>query len=182
MMEPTQSQSRIPELRKELLSSAQSDIVQRIEATRGRVPTPFKIWIQNPTLAEPLQELGAVLTKGIILSKQEREIAILMIARHWGAEYVLATHSREALEAGLPEATIAELREGGRPQLSDQRQQSVCAIVTNFVLNLPTSDATFNDAVAALGQAGVAELVALCGYFTTVALAMKLYQMPLPAK
>jgi 4-carboxymuconolactone decarboxylase len=181
-MTPSQQTSRIPELRREQLSETQSALLLRLEAARGRIPTPFKIWIHNPALAEPLQTLGTLLTKGVCLSKKEREIAILLIARHWEADYVVETHSREALEAGLPEAIIAEIRSGAQPKLADPRERNVCAIVGDFVRNANTGDSTFNDALAALGHEGLVELILLCGYFTSIGLAMKLYRMPLRSK
>ena len=171
-------QSRIPELDQNALSSLQRELLQRIEAGRGRVPTPFKIWLQSPTLASPLHELGTLLSEGVSLSTREREIVILLIAREWGADYVFSNHLREAAEAGLPTAALDDIRKGTVPDLSDPREQSIATIVGNLVRKEPTNDAAFEDAIARLGHAGLAELLIVCGYFTSIGLAMKLYQMP----
>jgi len=181
-MTATEQKSRIPEIHLEQLSAEQRALIERLEAARGRVPTPFKIWIHNPAIADPLLELGARLTRGVSLSRREREIAILLMAHHWSAEYVLEIHSREASEAGLPQAVIAELRVGIIPEIGDPRERSVCAIVADFLQKTGSNDGTFDSALAALGQEGLAELLVLCGYFTSICLAMKLYRMPLPVK
>jgi hypothetical protein len=44
------------------------------------------------------------------------------------------------------------------------------------------SPEVFATAVAALGDDGVAEVLALAGYFSAVSLAMKFYSVPLPAR
>jgi 4-carboxymuconolactone decarboxylase len=148
---------------------------------RGRVPTPFKIWLHSPALADRLQELGAFLTTGTSLSKREAKIAILLVATHWRAEYVFKMHAREAREAGLPETVIEAIAAGTGPThcppIVDSREQIVYQIVSSFVRIENAPDAMFAAAVTQLGHAGVAELLALCGYFTSLALAMKLYRV-----
>lgn len=111
--------NRLPDLREDLLSEAQRSVLKRLQAKRGRVPTPYRIWIQSPALAEPLEELGTQLSESVRLSKPEREIAILLIAQHWHADYVFEVHVREAKEAGLSEALIAEIRNGATSHLAD---------------------------------------------------------------
>jgi 4-carboxymuconolactone decarboxylase len=177
VMDNQQKQSRLPELREDLLSELQSSVLQRLTATRGRVPTPYRIWIQSPKLAEPLQELGAFLSKEISLSRREYEIAVLLIARHWQAEYVFDVHARDAADAGFSESVIADIRAGSSPELTDPRERLVCDIVRGFAQPTSPDDELFDDALTKLGHKGVAELLVLCGYFTSVSLAMKLYRV-----
>jgi 4-carboxymuconolactone decarboxylase len=181
-MTSSESKSRMPVVHREQLTESQLDLVQRLEAERGRVPSPFRIWIHNPAIAEPLHELGVRLTEGVKLSMRERELAVLLIAHHWGAEYVMEVHSKMALESGLPPAVVAEICSGKIPQMENLRERSVCDIVADFLRKIVSSDGTFNGALSTLGQGGLAELLVLCGYFTSISLAMKLYRMPLPAK
>ncbi len=175
-----QPENRLPELQDNLLSEAQAAILKQVAAGRGRVPTPFRIWIQSPELAGPLHELGTRLSKNTSLSKRERELAILLMARHWRAEYVFEVHTREAAEAGLSNAIIESIRAGLLPSLTDRREQLVYDLVRDFDHASPASDQSFQDALAALGHHGLAEVLVLCGYFTSVSLAMKLYQVSPP--
>jgi 4-carboxymuconolactone decarboxylase len=180
VMEDSKLQGRIPKLAEDSLSETQRSLLKQIEVQRGRVPTPYKIWIQSPVLAEPLQQLGTLLSTKTSLSKREREIAVLLMARYWQAEYVFEQHAREAIEAGLPGAVIADIRADALPEVADARERSIYGIVRDFSQPAPSNDKTFHDALAALGHNGLAELLVLCGYFTSVSLAMKLYKVPLP--
>jgi 4-carboxymuconolactone decarboxylase len=42
------------------------------------------------------------------------------------------------------------------------------------------SDAQFAEIEAALGRSGIAEVLVLIGYYTSVALAMKVHEVPIP--
>jgi 4-carboxymuconolactone decarboxylase len=44
------------------------------------------------------------------------------------------------------------------------------------------SDETFERAVAVIGHNGVAEVIALLGYYSAVAMAMKTYRVPIPGR
>ena len=91
-------------------------------------------------------------------------------------------HAREALDAGLPgevvDAIAAHGEEFDQPRFTDLREQVIHALVRAFTLSAAIDDGIFDDAVHRLGHAGVADLLATCGYFTSVALAMKMHQPP----
>ena len=175
-----QEPNRVPELRYELLSELQASILRQLEATRGRIPTPYRIWIHSPKLARPLQELGTCLSEETSLSKREFEIAILLIAKHWQAAYVFDVHVREALQVGVPDAVIASIGAGSLPDFAEPRERLLYYVVRSLEQASPPNDELFEDALGAFGHKGLAELLVLCGYFTAVSLAMKLYQLPSP--
>jgi 4-carboxymuconolactone decarboxylase len=173
--------SRIAEIPEAELSSAQTEVLRKLMAERGRVPTPFKIWLHSPALADRLHDLGSLLTGETTLSKREAKIAILLIAAHWRAIHVFTMHAREAREAGLPDAVIDAISAGDDwTYVRDHTTARECAVykVVGGLSSLgPVSDAVFDEAVAALGHPGLADLLAMCGYFTSVALAMNLYRV-----
>lgn len=172
--------SRLPELDPAILGPERQQVLQEVAGDRGRVPTPYRVWIASPGLARALHQLGAFLACQTSLSKQEKEIAILAAASHWRAGYVLAVHAREAREAGLPEAVVSDLA-AGRPARPDgPRQRALAAMMTALCGEEPPPDEVFRAAVAAVGHEGVAEAIAAAGYFTAVGLAMKMYAVPLP--
>lgn len=183
MGRPTVSdrRNRIADITVPDLTEEQSKVIQALMLERGRIPTPFKIWLHSPKLAGHLNELGSFLADGTSLNKRETEIAILMVAAHWQADYVFAMHRREALEAGLPEHLIDAIRrsddaviEGGK---FGERERAIQRIVQAFIRAQPVSDELFALAVSLLGHSGLADLLACCGYFTSVALATKLYRV-----
>jgi 4-carboxymuconolactone decarboxylase len=172
--------SRLPQLDIDALDSERRAIVQQLVADRGRLPTPFRIWIASPELARRLAALGELLTSPTSLTKAEAEIVVLMSARHVHADYVLATHTREAIAAGLTSETIDALLAGREPTFDDSRQGALHAMMLALVSRGTPSQEVFDAAVDELGQDGVAEAVAITGYYTAVGLALKLYAVPPP--
>ena len=178
---PGASTPRLPALDIGGLDDERREVVQEVVGQRGRLPTPYRVWISSPGLARRLHALGQFLARQTCLSKQETEIAILTAARHWNAEYVLAAHAREACEAGLGEDVVAALVAGRHAEPADQRQRALADMMAALAGSAPPAASVFDAAVTALGHDGVAEAIAVAGYFTAVALAMKMYAVPPPA-
>ena len=102
-----------------------------------------------------------------------------MIACHWDADYVRQAHIREGREAGLPEQAIQDIVAGRDPKLSDPHEAcglQICRSARRRRKKLP--DAEFAKVEKVLGRDGVAEVLVLLGYYTSVALAMKVHDVP----
>lgn len=171
---------RLPTWDAGTLDTERREVAEEVAAQRGRLPTPYRVWLSSPGLARRLHPLGQFLSQQTVLGKPEAEIAVLAAARRWDADYVLAVHGREAAEAGLAEDTVAALVEGRPVELSDPRQRAVADMMAALAAAGPPPPDVFGTAVAVLGHDGVAEVIALVGYFTAVALAMKMYAVPAP--
>ena len=79
---------------------------------------------------------------------------------------------------GHPQAVVDAMREGRVPELATARERAVYDIARTSDDAEPASDQIFDEAVAALGREGLADLVALIGYYTAVAIAMKIHRVP----
>lgn len=179
MSAPVARNSRLPD--PTTLDAEQRAVADQVRAGRGRLPTPFRVWLANPRLAGLLHPLGQFLADATSLTPAEREIAVLAAAQRWGAGYLLAAHAQQARAAGLDEEVVAALA-GGRPaRPHSERQQAVAAMMTALADDGAPSDQVFATAVANLGHAGVAEVLAIAGYFTAVGLAMKMYAVEPPS-
>lgn len=181
MTEPLPS-SRIKEIPPNELSLEQQAAIEAVVGGRGRIPTPYKIWLHSPLLMQRLERLGTFLVNESSLTSREQEIAILIIARHWHGDYVFTAHARAAKKAGISPAVIAAIERGDVPELSDARERAVVALAQAVQNVEPADDATFEFALSALGQAGVAELLAFLGYYSAVAMAMKTFRVPVPTE
>ena len=108
------------------------------------------------------------------------ELAILITARAWDAQFEWWAHHRLALEAGLDPAVAADIAEGRRPA----SMQADEAVVYDFCTELRTtrrvSDATLAAALDLLGEQGVIELIAVCGYYDMVSMTLNVAEVPLP--
>jgi 4-carboxymuconolactone decarboxylase len=69
---------------------------------------------------------------------------------------------------------------GGEPALADAHERAVYRFVGALVAGTKLSDADFAEIEAVLGRNGIAEVLVLLGYYTSVALAMKVHEVPIP--
>jgi 4-carboxymuconolactone decarboxylase len=103
-----------------------------------------------------------------------------VIARHWDADYVRQAHIREGKRVGLSQETVDALVAGTDPKLTDLHERGVYDFATALVAGAKVSDDRFAEIEKALGRNGIAEVLALLGYYTSVALAMKVHEVPIP--
>lgn len=172
--------NRILEIPPDKLTQAQATVFEQLTAGRGRILGPYKIWIHSPTVASGMERIGTFLNKNASLSKREVEIGILVIAQHWQGDYVRQTHIREGKAAGLSEETIDAILAGADPKLTDAHERAVHRFAAALVGGGKLSDADFAEIEKVLGRDGIAEVLVLLGYYTSVALAMKVHDVPIP--
>ncbi|WP_242911161.1 carboxymuconolactone decarboxylase family protein [Actinomadura terrae] len=146
----------------------------------GRLLGPFNAMLYSPSVGLPLQDLGAALRFGTAFTEREREIATLVVAAHLRSDFEWYAHERTGRRAGLGDDEMAALREGRAPMLADVRERVVYEAVRQLTTERDLGDAVFTEAVATLGRAAVVELVTLVGYYSTLALHLRVFRVGLP--
>ena len=174
--------SRIRDIPEEKLSPAQKTAIEAVVGGRGRVPGPYRIWLHSAVMMQRLERLGTFLVNESSLTKREQELAIVAIAAHWHGKYVFTVHARVAREQGVPQSAIDDIEAGRLPALNDPREAAVVEIALAAPDQDPASDAVFGRAIAALGEQGLADLLVFLGYYSAVAIAMKLHRVPVPQR
>jgi 4-carboxymuconolactone decarboxylase len=155
----------------------QKKVIAKLGEGRGRIPTPFNIWLHNPNLAEGMEIIGTHVDHSPVLSEAESEVAILATAVFWNAPYVIANHRRHALKSGVPEAVVTALLEKRRPEAGDDRFGLICDAVCDILAGGAIDDTRFARYDAGLGRAVIAELLVTVGYFTSISLGMTLHAL-----
>jgi 4-carboxymuconolactone decarboxylase len=171
----------MPPIPAEQMTPAQRDVARELAAgRRGAVYGPFVPALRSPELTRRLQKVGEYLRYEPALPPKLREMAILLVAREWTQDFEWDVHAPLAEQEGLGADVIAAIAGGRRPVYSDADE----ALVHDFFVELQRrgaiSDPTYAAAVAALGEQGVVDLVALIGYYTTLAMMMNVARTPLP--
>jgi 4-carboxymuconolactone decarboxylase len=172
--------NRLLEIPPEKLTPEQTTIFNQLVAGRGRILGPYKVWIHSPTVASGMEHIGTYLNKRGSLSPREVEIGILVIARHWDADYVRQAHIREGKRVGLSQETVEALVAGTDPKLTDPHERGVYDFAAALASGAKLPDAQFAKIEEVLGRKGIAEVLVLLGYYTSVALAMKVHEVPIP--
>jgi 4-carboxymuconolactone decarboxylase len=170
--------SRTQEIATEDQTPEQKAIVDAAMKGRGFLPKPFIVWLHSPDLAQRWEALGTYLNLKTSLSYRELEIVVVVVARRMASAYPLEAHLKNLVKAGHPPEVVDALREGRVPELATERERVVYEITAASNDAEPASDKLFNRAVGAIGRNGIADLVALIGYYTGVSLALKLHRVP----
>jgi 4-carboxymuconolactone decarboxylase len=87
-------------------------------------------------------------------------------------------HSREAAKAGIPETVIAALRDGRTPEFSDAESKLIYDFATTFFETRDVPDALFDKAVAQFGRRKVVELAGVLGYYSSLAILLRIFRVP----
>lgn len=110
------------------------------------------------------------------------ELAILIIAKHWSAEYVWNAHHAAAVRLGLPADTVEAIRTGKRPSGMEADVAAVYNFASEFISKREVTDATLRAARDVLGgDRGVVDLVGTMGLYQISSMMVALDQTPLPA-
>ena len=174
--------NRTLEIPADKLTGEQKTVFDQLVAGRGRILGPYKIWIHSPTVASGMEHIGTFLNKRSSLSTREVEIGILVIAQHWDGEYVKQAHIKAGKAAGLTQEQIDDILAGRDPKLADAHEQTVYRFARALANKSKISDAEFAEIEKAIGREGIAEVLVLLGYYTSVALGMKVHEVPIPAQ
>jgi 4-carboxymuconolactone decarboxylase len=174
--------SRIKEIPEADLTTEQAKVFKDLVAGRGKLLTPYKIWIHSPKLAASLETIGTFLNKASSLSEREVELTICIIANHWKGEYVWAAHVKMCLGLGMQQSVFDAIRAGQVPKLDTERERAVYDLSMISMAPGGGSDEVYSCAEKLLGRNGVAEVLGLLGYYSSVAMGMKLHRVPIPPK
>jgi 4-carboxymuconolactone decarboxylase len=180
--------SRLPTLRYDDLDPEGRAVWDAIVGSRGAglvnddggLVGPFNAFVHAPGVGQRLSSLGQVLRFQTSIERRLSEVAIITVAARWKAEFEWWAHARMAREHGVPGEVVDAIGRGEDPpfEADDER------VVYTAARQLTTGGQLGQDAFAAaqrlLGQAGVVELVSLCGYYTLVSYLLNAFTVPLP--
>ncbi len=174
---------RLPAIPEDKLTAEQRSLMSAIASgPRGtfKMSGPFFCYLHSPGFGELAQKLGAYCRFGTSIAPRLTEFAILTTAHMWKAHYEWAAHEPQALRAGVKPATIQALRAGREPTSAPKDERAIHAFIKELYATRRVSDRTYKTVHAALGDAGVVELVGLAGYYAMVAMTLNVFRMPVP--
>ncbi|HUR07339.1 MAG TPA: carboxymuconolactone decarboxylase family protein [Nonomuraea sp.] len=139
----------------------------------GGLVGPFNAMLLSPPVGDALQELGAAIRYRSGLSARAREIAILVVAGHLDSAFELRVHEEIGRGLGLTEDELTALRTGAALELADPGEDAVLRVTRALVTRADLADSEY----AELGESVVFELTTLVGYYTTLALQLRVFRV-----
>ena len=146
----------------------------------GALVGPFNAWLLSPVIGDRIQRLGESIRFGSSLPQNVLEVAILVEAREWRAEFEWWAHVRLARRAGVGAEVIAAIQDEREPVFSDAGEEIAWRFSRELLTRRRVSAATYRAARDRFGENGVMELVTLLGYYTLVSMTLNAFEVPLP--
>src|ERR1700759_1597076 len=174
------------QMRLKLLSPGEMSPDQRqtydesIAGKRGAPPPPMMAWLNSPEMARHATRLGEVMRFDTVFPERISEIAILVTARHWTANYEWFAHKRLALKGGLDPKIIDDIRDRRTPQFDDPKAKLVYDVAKSLHEGRGVSKSLYDEAVKLVGERGIVEIIGLCGYYTMVSMTLNTFEFGLP--
>ena len=153
---------------------------------RGGITGPLGVMMVSPALGDLNQKAIAYARfsgrEGFgSVTPKLNELAILIVAKHWSAEYVWNAHHQAGVRAGLPAEVVEAIRVGKRPAVMEKDVEAVYNFANGFITARQVNDATLRAAKAVLGgDRGVVDLVGTMGLYQISSMMVALDETPLP--
>jgi 4-carboxymuconolactone decarboxylase len=170
------------------LTTQQKKYVESIlSGPRSDISGPLGVMMVSP-------ELGDLAQKAVAYSRfagregfstvppKLNELAILVVAKHWSAEYVWNAHHNAAVRLGISPDAVESIRVGKRPVAMERDVEAVYNFAAEFMRDREVSNATLQAAKNLLGgDRGVVDLVGTMALYQLSSMMVSLDQTPLAA-
>jgi 4-carboxymuconolactone decarboxylase len=172
---------RFPQLTPERLDAEQQRVAAEIlKVSSGGLGGPYNFLLRSPVLADRVLKLADYLRFNTSVPRRLNEMAILIQARLWTAQYEWWAHHPLALKAGLAPAIAEALKVGRRPEGMQPDEAAVYDFCVELSKRQAVSDATFERARTLLGEQQVVDLVALTGFYAQVSMILNVAEAGIP--
>jgi len=162
----------------EQMTPEQKKMTDRALAGRGPVGM-FNIAVRSPDAGDLLFTMGDRVRFHMSIRDRLKELAILLTARYWGAQYEWLAHHQAAAYAGLGQDKIRAIAEGRRPMGMSADEEAVYSFITELFRTKRVSDETFAAVKNLAGERGIVDLLVTSGYYQIVSMYMSIDRMPL---
>jgi hypothetical protein len=117
------------------------------------------------------------------LNGRVRELATLMAGRAWTSTYEWYAHARYALDEGIDASVVAAIAAHPNPDLKAMPPEDamVWRITDELLYTRRVTDATYKEALAALGPRRLLSSVTIAAYYEYVSMLLNVDRYPLPA-
>jgi 4-carboxymuconolactone decarboxylase len=175
------AQDRMPPISADKLTAAQKKAIEEFKQVRGNdISGPFVPLLRSPEVMTRARAMGDYLRFKSALPPRLSEFVILLTARQWTQNYEWHAHAPLALKGGLKEEIVAAIAEGRRPAQMAKDEQALYELVDELHRNQSVSDTTYANALAAVGEQGLIDAVAIVGQYTMLAMVLNTARTSLP--
>jgi 4-carboxymuconolactone decarboxylase len=180
--------SRLPTSRRDDLAPEAQQLWDAIVSGRGAqlvtaeggLAGPFNAFVTAPEVGRRLSDLGQQVRFGTSIERRLLEVAIITTGARWHAEFEWWAHARMAREHGVPGAVVDAIGHGEDPPFAAADERTIYTAARQLAGTGRLTEEAYADAQQLLGDAGMVELVSLCGYYTLISFLLNAFAVPLP--
>jgi 4-carboxymuconolactone decarboxylase len=163
------------------MTPAQKTMLEHLLAgPRAGANGPFNVLLRSPEMGDIAQQFGASMRFNQSMPRKLNELAIIITARYWSAQYEWYAHHRAALAAGLSPPIADAIAAGKRPTGMQREEEAVYSFCSELLTTKQVSDATFKTAKDTVGEKGVVDLIGVMGWYQMVSMLLNTDRYPLP--
>ncbi|WP_236796527.1 carboxymuconolactone decarboxylase family protein [Amycolatopsis sp. GM8] len=145
----------------------------------GRLIGPFNAFLRAPGIGERQLDWAEAISAAD-LPPAVREVAILTVAAHWRAEYVLYAHSAAARGAGLSDEVIEHLAAARTPAGLDRPARLAHDVALGLVRDHDVPDELYGEFLSVFGETRAVTLLALIGQYLATCAVTTCFRVPAP--
>jgi 4-carboxymuconolactone decarboxylase len=187
-MTPGSRGSRLPYLRYDELDARGQEVWDGLAGSRGGelvnadrgLIGPFNAFVHAPGVGRHLSALGGRLRFRTSIERRLSELAIITVGAAWKAEFEWWAHAQMAREHGVSDAIVDAIGRGDDPPLEAEDERVIYAVARELTTMGRLGQEDYDAAHRLLGDAGMVELVSLCGYYTLISYLLNAFAVPLP--
>jgi len=174
-------------LRPDDLSASQRDLYDAVTqgwhpnspaSQSGQLNAPYNAWLYAPDIGQLFHSFALGLRDSITISDRARELAILIVAAHPFSDFAWNAHVGRARALGISDEQIDAIRVDRQPEVEDPVELVVVESARAIVMERDLADELYERAVKVLGPQGLIELLALCGWYQSLALQFRVFRVP----
>jgi 4-carboxymuconolactone decarboxylase len=133
---------------------------------------PYRAYIRSPDLAPRLSALSDYLRWNTSLSPRLSELAILITAREWTAQYEWFAHYPLALKGGLDPKVADAIAAGKRPDAMKDDEAALYDLATALYRDRKVSAPVYKAALEKFGERGIMDIIGIIGYYDLVSMTL----------
>src|SRR6201747_209838 len=141
---------------------------------------PYRAYITNPDLANRLTAMSEYLRWNTSLPPRLSELAILITARQWTAQYEWYAHYPLALKGGLDPKVADAVAAGKRPEAMKDDEAALYDLTTELYRDKKVSDPVYKAALEKFGERGIMDIIGIIGYYDLVSMTLITMQAGAP--
>ena len=141
---------------------------------------PYRAYIRNPDLAPRLTNLTDYLRWKTSLPARLSELAILITARQWTAQYEWFAHYPLAMKAGLDPRIANDIAHGLRPEKMKDDEAALYDLAMALYRDKKVSDGVYKAALDQFGERGIMDIIGIMGYYDITSMTLITMQAGAP--